>query len=287
MARIRTVKPSFFTDEDLATAPLTVMVTFPGLWTHCDDEGRCLDDARLIKAAVYPLRDGVPLRRVEADLTWLAQEGKILRYEAEGKRYIQVVNWHHQRISKPQASLFPAPPESAVIPEPFRESTGSDTGTVTNHSPLERKGIGKEGKPPLTPPLPSVAERSFAAFWQIYPRHVGKEAAHRAWQRAIQRTRDPQRLLDGARRYASDPNLPADRQFIPYPATWLNQGRWDDEPLPPRPLSEQSRTERNVANINAAVDMVYGAEGVNGESGRDPAHPVAPQRGLPSGVRTG
>ena len=40
-------------------------------------------------------------------------------------------------------------------------------------------------------------------------------------------------VILGAKRYAADPNLP-DRQFVPHPATWLNRGSWDDEPLPPR-----------------------------------------------------
>jgi hypothetical protein len=31
---------------------------------------------------------------------------------------------------------------------------------------------------------------------------------------------------------------PEDRQFIPHPATWLNQGRWDDEAPPSRPRDE-------------------------------------------------
>jgi len=72
----------------------------------------------------------------------------------------------------------------------------------------------------------------FAEFYMAYPRKVGKEAARRAFEKA---TKDvvPAVLVDAARRYASDPNLP-DKQFIPHPATWLSRGSWEDEPLPPR-----------------------------------------------------
>ena len=39
-------------------------------------------------------------------------------------------------------------------------------------------------------------------------------------------------ILQGVTRFVSDPNrIPT---FTPHPATWLNQGRWSDEPLPPR-----------------------------------------------------
>lgn len=72
----------------------------------------------------------------------------------------------------------------------------------------------------------------FAEFYLIYPRKVGREAARKAFEKAVKAT-TPEAVIEGARRFAADPNLP-DKQFIPHPATWLNAGRWDDEPLPPR-----------------------------------------------------
>ncbi|PRB01783.1 helix-turn-helix domain-containing protein [Microbacterium sp. MYb64] len=72
----------------------------------------------------------------------------------------------------------------------------------------------------------------FAEFYLIYPRKVGREAARKAFEKAVKQA-TPEAVIEGARRFASDPNLP-DKQFIPHPATWLNAGRWDDEPLPPR-----------------------------------------------------
>lgn len=77
-----------------------------------------------------------------------------------------------------------------------------------------------------------VEGSSFAEFYLAYPRKVGKEAARRAFEKAAKGT-NPALIVAGARRFASDPNLP-DKQFIPHPASWLNAGRWDDEPLPER-----------------------------------------------------
>jgi hypothetical protein len=74
----------------------------------------------------------------------------------------------------------------------------------------------------------------FVAFYTDYPRHVGRQAARRAWDRAV-RTVDPFTIIDGARRFAADPNR--DPQYTPHPATWLNAGRWEDEPLPPRGIA--------------------------------------------------
>lgn len=72
---------------------------------------------------------------------------------------------------------------------------------------------------------------SFDAFWDIYPRKVGKQDAQKSYERAL-RLATPEEILQGATRFASDPNrVPT---FTPHPATWLNQGRWSDEPLPSR-----------------------------------------------------
>ena len=76
----------------------------------------------------------------------------------------------------------------------------------------------------------------FDAFWQAYPRRAEKAAARKAWPRALSEAGgNPQTIIDGAKRYADDPNR--EPTFTKYPATWLNRGCWDDDPLPPRPLA--------------------------------------------------
>jgi hypothetical protein len=124
MARIRSIKPEFFTSISVANLPIEARLTFIGLWTHCDDEGRCVDDARLIKAAVWPLDDR-PAAAVEGDLGALSESSLITRYEARGRRYIAVVGWlEHQRINRPTASKFPVPKAHL---------TSSDEEDVSSH----------------------------------------------------------------------------------------------------------------------------------------------------------
>ena len=61
---------------------------------------------------------------------------------------------------------------------------------------------------------------------------MGRKAAEKAYAKA-RREVPAGKLLVAVRRYAADPNLPG-KEFIPHPATWLNEGRWDDDPLPER-----------------------------------------------------
>lgn len=138
MARIRTIKPSFFASEDVSALPLRARLTWIGLWTHCDDQGRCKDNVRLIKAAVWPL-DDVSLRELEEDLDTLAGAGRIVRYESDGQRCLAVVNWDaHQVINRPTPSKLPAPPN------PLHHNSLSAPAAVTEHSHQEGKGM--EGK---------------------------------------------------------------------------------------------------------------------------------------------
>jgi DNA-binding transcriptional ArsR family regulator len=72
---------------------------------------------------------------------------------------------------------------------------------------------------------------SFDDFWKVYPRRAGKQAAHKAWDKAVKDT-PAVIVLAGAAAFRDDPNR--EDEFTPHPATWLNQGRWEDDPLPAR-----------------------------------------------------
>lgn len=72
----------------------------------------------------------------------------------------------------------------------------------------------------------------FDVFWSVYPRREAKIAARKAFAKAV-KSAGAEAVIAGARRYAADPNLP-EKKYVPHPASWLNDGRWDDEPLPER-----------------------------------------------------
>jgi len=144
VARIRTIKPEFFTSETLASVPKSARLTFIGLWTYADDNGVALDNFRLIAAALYPLEEDVigTLEDVAEELRTLERIGVIQRYSALGKRLLFVTNWdEHQKISHPAKPRYhrPAPgpnnppgphPEiSRNPPETFRRVSGDSPRT--------------------------------------------------------------------------------------------------------------------------------------------------------------
>jgi hypothetical protein len=158
VARIRTIKPEFFTSLTIADLPLTARLTFIGLWTHADDAGRCIDDARLIKAALWPLDDRTAAD-IELDLKLLTEASLITRYMLTRKRYIAVTGWdEHQRINRPTPSKLPAPEQGE--PTPPDPVTRDNSDSLRTHAQLsedsrqERKGKegNREGKGTPLPP---------------------------------------------------------------------------------------------------------------------------------------
>jgi len=108
--------------------------------------------------------------------------------------------------------------------EKRREEVISGVPEIT--SALERARSGN-GYPP-----------EFSLWYAAYPRHIGKRAAARAWKACLGRVQaaehvdEPEAvsiLLETTQRFAKSPKG-RDKQFCPYPATWLNGDRWNDDP---------------------------------------------------------
>ena len=95
--------------------------------------------------------------------------------------------------------------------------TDTDTETYTD-------------KPPITPQ--GADGGAFEKFWEAYPKKVGKQDARRSYERA---TKGKGPLFKNNILKALEDQKQSDQwtrengRFIPNPATWQNQGRWDDE----------------------------------------------------------
>jgi hypothetical protein len=156
MARIRTIKPEFFLDDELADlSPLTRLL-FIGLWTLADCEGRMEDRPKRIRAQILPFDDG----DTDSQLQDLHQHGFIHRYIVEDKRYLLVTSFKkHQLLQSKESergSLLPEPNSiEGFVPKQYRDSSGTvpgrfRDGSGTGLDSQERKGkersIGREGK---------------------------------------------------------------------------------------------------------------------------------------------
>jgi Helix-turn-helix domain len=85
---------------------------------------------------------------------------------------------------------------------------------------------------------PTEIADSFEGFYGAYPRKVAKDAARKAYGKALERGATPAALLAGAQRYAAE-RAGQDSKYSKHPATWLNAGCWEDE-APGAPVIDQA-----------------------------------------------
>lgn len=124
MSRIRSIKPESCLSETLAELSDRACLLFAYLPCFCDDEGRMRYTPRLIKAQVFPLRDGITVDDCEAMVKELEEHRLVIVYTAEGQKLLQVTNFlEHQHPQKPKASQFPPP---------LQYSYDTDTGNEEN-----------------------------------------------------------------------------------------------------------------------------------------------------------
>jgi len=128
-------------------------------------------------------------------------------------------------------------------PSGTKMSTGGTelTEEGTKMSPRRDKNVQVTRTTELEP---NNLTSSFNEFWELYPRKMGKGEARGSFQKAVN-LHGLDVVMDGVRRLASDPNLPAP-QFVPRASTWLNQERWDDDPYPKQDLLAIPGVSRGV-----------------------------------------
>lgn len=106
MARIRTIKPHFFTDEHLSALPAETQLLAAGLLCYADDEGYFNANPKLVEAAVFPTRE-LSLS-THGMLSELCGVGYIeLTDGPDGRKYGRIISFaSHQRINRPTPSAI-------------------------------------------------------------------------------------------------------------------------------------------------------------------------------------
>ena len=145
MARIRSIKPEFWTAEQVMDLSLHARLLFIGLWNFCDDAGVHPAKVKTLKAEVFP-SDDLTSSDVRRMLDECISQGLVQEYEVEGDTYWQVTGWHHQKIDQP---TYKYPTPDGKIPDgtakrrsdksknqPLAENNSPNTSrTFAEHSP--------------------------------------------------------------------------------------------------------------------------------------------------------
>lgn len=184
MARIRTIKPEFWTSEQVVECSPIARLLFIGMWNFCDDDGNHPASAKSIKMQVFP-GDDISASDIDAMLSELSENGLIIEYAAGGKNYWHVTGWHHQKIEKPAYKYPKFSDQSATSRRPVDDQSPTILPPVDDQSPTAtpRKGCRRdvEGKVREFPPTPQGGdEDEIPADWKADSRRF--EAMSLDWE---------------------------------------------------------------------------------------------------------
>ena len=127
-------------------------------------------------------------------------------------------------------------PENVVIFETRPGVTSVQSGVTS-----ETSGVTSEtARGDTTTPKPNTTQKkpkelsaenkaAFEEWWTLYPKKLKKEDARKAWKTATKKT-TPADIIKATRYQLDRPEsqLSREHQYIPYPATWLRAGSYDD-----------------------------------------------------------
>lgn len=130
MARIRSIKPEFWTNEKIIECSPITRLLFIGMWNFADDTGRLQFSPKTLKAQIFPA-DDIGNEDVARMIVELSTNGLLSVYYVDEKGYLEITGWSHQKIDRPQPSKYPAPSSSN------RRTLATDL--------ILREGKGEEG----------------------------------------------------------------------------------------------------------------------------------------------
>lgn len=142
MARIRSLKPEFWTSEQIAECSPNARLLFIGMLTFSDDSGVHKASLKRLKMEVFP-SDAFDIPTMGALVDELINAELVEHYEVDANTYWRVTGWtKHQRIDQP---TYRHPlPNGSVPASVQRRSPSKDSSnirrTLDERSARERSG---------------------------------------------------------------------------------------------------------------------------------------------------
>ena len=242
MARIRTIKPEFFTSEDIVSMSPLARLLYIALWCESDREGRLVWKPKTFKMRYFP-GDSCNIEKLCAEIV---ETGLVVLYGS----YAYIPAFHaHQHINPREAvSQIPEPDLST---ETTRAPRVSDASPRDSDTQVGREGKGKEGKGKEGVATPDgVSDSVFQDFKKL---------------RTAKKSPLTQTALDGIAREAKKAGLSlgevlamcCERGWVGFKAEWTQEKR--SAYLPPQPnetIPAKTGIDPTLAKLNAEAAFV-------------------------------
>lgn len=239
MARMRTIKPEFWTDDKVVELSLLGRLLFIGLWNFADDDGFIENSPKRIKRLIFPDQD----INVSEGLEELIRAGFLCVCDSDQGELLKICQFsEHQRPQHPVKTKF-----TGIVHRNHDSTIVLMSTHEVSSGRVEKSSVEKSS-------MFNAVEREnhysddFEQWWDAYPRKQGKGKAYESWLKSINKL-NPDLIIAAAVEYSRWSGLPKDPKFIPLPATWLNQERWADE------LSKPVQSDPNEWMIAKRIEL--------------------------------
>ena len=120
--------------------------------------------------------------------------------------------------------------ENPMLENPMLENPMLENRTQYNTKEYNTKEFITKDIPPISPKGEKDCSDMFNQFWAAYPKHIAKQSAVKAFEKMKPDEKLLEAMLKAIAMQKESKQWEKDGgAFIPYPATWLNQRRWEDE----------------------------------------------------------
>lgn len=149
MARIRTIKPELWVNEQLADCSTGAVLLFIGALNFADDFGVLPAKPRQLQMQVFP-SGRFSNTEVEQQIGELIDAGLVEQYTVEGDHFWWLVNFRkHQVINRPTNSKLPKPPSHEQSKTLSEDSVSTHGGlsedSVRTHTQLSEDSVSAHG----------------------------------------------------------------------------------------------------------------------------------------------
>lgn len=204
----RMIEPAIWQSESMGRLTIRQRLMFIGMFSNADDQGRLRASAPVIRSMIFPF-DDIPISEVEPDIKAIEAEHCIIRYEANGALFAQLVNWwKYQKHQWAYPSSIPKPDgwsdrlrfrqggkvitENWENPKPFTQmpsieqnrievpkEIGVSLGKGLGKAKAKRTPKGEAAKPPTPPAVLAYRESAYQypnkSLYEMIDQKVGRE----------------------------------------------------------------------------------------------------------------
>ena len=245
MARIRAIKPEFWSSPGIGEASFSARLLYVAMWNWADDMGVGPANPGELRGFAFPNDDDMTLDVIRRDLDVIRRVFGVVFYEVGGRPFYSIPSWEkHQKFDRRSKGKYPGPDQADTAPDQHERRDSEGPADIPS-SPRRDSvaGTGEQGNRGSNPiGHPADDRDTFSEFWESYPKRVAKQGAMKKFT-TLTKTVDPDMIIAGAKTYAESMQG-KDAKYIAHPTTWLNQGRWEDEITTPPSMNEEEARDR-------------------------------------------